>query len=182
MRKDHFTDEALAHAKALAAAKIKDEASFAEAYDFARCQRADGSFYGIPDGKQCKKGTKAAPAEPKSKKKSAKERMAAAYDKAQKSGGFRPKKDRAPIKKMKTDFRKEIEEGAARRKKRDAEIEKLQKKRERLQKRYVKIKAFFRSASVAKNKMRLEKLEKLSKRIGDELEKINDQMKVYTGQ
>ena len=180
MRKDHFTDEALAHAKALAAAKIKDEASFAEAYDFARCQRADGSFYGIPDGKQCKKGTKAAPVKSEPKK-SAAERMAAAYDKRKKEGGFAPKKDKAPIKKMKTDFRKEIEKGAARRKKRDAEIEKLQKKRERLQKRYVKIKALSRSASVAKNKMRLEKVEKLSKRIGDELEKINDQMKVYTG-
>lgn len=153
-----------------------------EALDFARCQRADGSFYGIPDGKQCKKGTKAAPAEPESKKKSAAERMAAAYDK----GGFAPKKDgkseaKAPTKKLKTDFRKEVQEGAAKRKKRDAEIAKLQGRREKLQKRYAKIKALSRKASVAKNKMGLEKVEKLARRIGDELEKINNQMKVYTG-
>lgn len=181
MRKDHFTDEALAQAKALAELKMNDAESFAEAYDYARCQRADGSFYAIPDGKQCRKGTKAAPVKSEPKQSTA-ERMAAAYDKRKKEGGFAPKKDRAPIKKMKTDFRNEIEEGAARRKKRDAEIKKLQKKRERLQKRYVKIKALSRSASVAKNKMRLEKVERLSKRIGDELEKIDDQMKVYTGQ
>ena len=181
MRKDRFTDEALAQAKALAEVKMSDSESFSEAYDFARCQRADGSFYGIAAGKQCKKGAKAAPAEPKPKK-SAKERMAAAYDKAQKSGGFRPKKDKAPTKKMKTDFRKEVQEGAAKRKKRDAEIAKLQGRREKLQKRYAKIKALSRKASVAKNKMGLEKVEKLAKRIGDELEKINNQMKVYTGQ
>ena len=153
-----------------------------EALDFARCQRADGSFYGIAAGKQCKKGAKAAPADTEPKK-SAKERMAAAYDK----GGFAPKKDgkseaKAPTKKLKTDFRKEVQEGAAKRKKRDAEIAKLQGRREKLQKRYAKIKALSRKASVAKNKMGLEKVEKLAKRIGDELEKINNQMKVYTGQ
>jgi hypothetical protein len=181
MRKDRFTDEALVQAKALAEVKMSDSESFSEAYDFARCQRADGSFYGIAAGKQCKKGAKAAPADTEPKK-SAKERMAAAYDKRKKEGGFAPKKDKAPAKKMKTDFRKEVREGAAKRKKRDAEIVKLQGRREKLQKRYAKIKALSRNASTAKDKMKLEKVEKLAKRIGDELEKVNNQMKVYTGQ
>jgi hypothetical protein len=68
MRKDRFTDEALAQAKALAELKYsenpEDQLAFSEAYDFARCQRPDGSFYGIADGKQCKRGKKAAPASP----------------------------------------------------------------------------------------------------------------------
>ena len=71
MRKDRFTDEALAAAKALADLKYsesaEDQQAFAEAYDFARCQRPNGSFYGIAEGKQCKKGTKASPAQSKSK-------------------------------------------------------------------------------------------------------------------
>lgn len=134
MRKDRFTDEALAAAKALADLKYseseEDQLRFSEAYDFARCQRPDGSFYAIAEGKQCRKGSKAAPAQPKPRT-SAAARMAAAYDKAQKSGGFAPKKKRvvdavkakaAGGKKLKTDFRKEVEEGAAKRKKRDAEI------------------------------------------------------------
>lgn len=74
-----------------------------EALDFARCQRADGSFYGIAEGKQCKKGAKAAPAEPKPRK-------------------------------LKTDFRKEIAAGAARRKIGDANIVSRQKEVGRLQK------------------------------------------------
>lgn len=32
---------------------------FSESLDFARCQRKDGSFYGISEGLQCRKGTKA---------------------------------------------------------------------------------------------------------------------------
>ena len=48
MRKDRFTDEALAQAKALAEVKMSDSESFSEAYDFARCKRLDGTFYGIP--------------------------------------------------------------------------------------------------------------------------------------
>jgi hypothetical protein len=62
MRKDRFTDEALAQATALAELKMNDVESFAEAYDYARCQRPDGSFYGIPSGKQCRKGSKTVPA------------------------------------------------------------------------------------------------------------------------
>ena len=50
MRKDRFTDEALRAAKALAELKYSEDPAeqmaFAETYDFARCQRADGSFYG----------------------------------------------------------------------------------------------------------------------------------------
>jgi hypothetical protein len=56
MRKDHFTDEALAAAKALARLDYAEEAS-AEALDFARCQRPDGSFYGTSG--QCRAGTPA---------------------------------------------------------------------------------------------------------------------------
>lgn len=68
MRKDRFTDEALANARALSNVKSQDAESFAEAYDFARCQRPDGSFYPIPDGKQCRKGTKASPIDPGAKR------------------------------------------------------------------------------------------------------------------
>jgi len=61
MRKDRFTDEALAAAKALAELKYsenpEDQLAYAEAYDFARCQRPDGSFYGT--GGQCRKGKEA---------------------------------------------------------------------------------------------------------------------------
>jgi hypothetical protein len=63
MRKDHFTDEALAAAKALSALKYsenpEEQLAFAEAYDFARCQRADGSFYGT--GGQCRLGKEVSP-------------------------------------------------------------------------------------------------------------------------
>lgn len=34
-----------------------------DAMDFAACQRPDGSIYGIPDGKQCKKGKKVQPSQ-----------------------------------------------------------------------------------------------------------------------
>jgi hypothetical protein len=61
MRKDRFTDGALANIKALANAKSQDAESFAEAYDFARCQRPDGTFYGTSG--QCRKGTDAGPAQ-----------------------------------------------------------------------------------------------------------------------
>jgi hypothetical protein len=58
MRKDHFTEEALAAAKALAALKYsenpEEQLAFAEAYDFATCERPDGSRYGT--GGQCRLG------------------------------------------------------------------------------------------------------------------------------
>jgi hypothetical protein len=61
MRKDHFTEEALRNAQALAELKYsenpEDQLAFAEAYDFARCQRPDGSFYGTAG--QCRKGSPA---------------------------------------------------------------------------------------------------------------------------
>jgi len=63
MRKDRFTDEALRNARALAELKAQDSESFSEAYDFARCQRPDGSFYGT--GGQCRKGTEAGAAPPR---------------------------------------------------------------------------------------------------------------------
>lgn len=77
MRKDRFTDEALKAAYALAELKYSEDPedqqafveafaiAFAEAYDFARCQRPDGSFYGTSG--QCRKGKEAGakPEEPK---------------------------------------------------------------------------------------------------------------------
>ncbi len=58
MRKDRFSDEALRNAMALAELKYsenpEDQVAFEEAYDFARCQRPDGSFYGTSG--QCRKG------------------------------------------------------------------------------------------------------------------------------
>jgi hypothetical protein len=69
MRKDYFTDEAVKAARALAEFKYsenpEDQLAFTEAYDFARCQRPNGSHYPIPDGKQCRKGSKAGDAESK---------------------------------------------------------------------------------------------------------------------
>ena len=63
MRKDHFTDEALAQARALAGLKysedLEDQRAFSEAYNFAACQRPDGSIYPIAGGKQCRKGSPA---------------------------------------------------------------------------------------------------------------------------
>ena len=133
MRKDRFTDEAMAAARALADLKYSENAevqqAFAEAYDFARCRRPDGSTYPIAAGKQCRRGTKTSDAEP-AKKKSTAERMAAAYDKRKKEGSFVPKKEKkkpeAAVKpagkKFKTDFRKEVEEAAEKRRKKEAEI------------------------------------------------------------
>ena len=67
---------------------------FSESFDFARCQRPDGSFYGISEGLQCRKGTKAASGEkyePKRKKSSAPsdtaQRMAAAYERLKQGRG-----------------------------------------------------------------------------------------------
>jgi hypothetical protein len=138
MRKDRFTDEALRAAYALAELKYsedpEDQQAFAEAYDFARCQRPDGSFYGTSG--QCRKG-KDAGAKPEEPKKAAsaahtkkeRERLSPeleAYRKerdamtakirsdAQKEG--EQKRAAAGGKKLKTDFRKDVEKGAAKRK------------------------------------------------------------------
>lgn len=71
MRKDYFTEEALAAARALAELKYseseEERLAFAEAYDFTRCQRPDGSVYGIGAGKQCRQGTPAGPKQEKTK-------------------------------------------------------------------------------------------------------------------
>lgn len=80
-----------------------------EILDFARCQRPDGSFYGIPDGKQCRKGKKAADAKAASTTKKAKRqrptdtraRIAAAYDRLVKQGAIQPVKP-GPNKEKKT--------------------------------------------------------------------------------
>lgn len=180
MRKDRFTDEALAQAKALAELKMNDAESFAEAYDYARCQRPDGSFYGIPSGKQCRKGSKAAPTNSGSKK-SAAERMAAAYDK----GGFAPKKDAAvkpagKKKKPKTDFRKDVEKGAKMRRARDKAIEKLQRRQAAMRKRYAKANRLAAMAVRTKDKTKSERAQKLVEKIGDKLDTLNEQMKKYT--
>jgi len=79
MRKDHFTEEALAKARALVALKYsenpEDQQAFAEAYDFARCQRADGSFYGTSGS--CRMGKDAGAKQEKPKQPSAPKAAAA---------------------------------------------------------------------------------------------------------
>lgn len=90
MRKDRFTDEAVAAAKALADLRYSenegDQLRFSEAYDFARCQRADGTFYGTSGS--CRKGSPAAPAAPREGTGARGARMAAAQAKAEgKKGG-----------------------------------------------------------------------------------------------
>jgi hypothetical protein len=87
---------------------------FSESFDFARCQRKDGSFYGIPEGLQCRKGTKAAPAEkyePKRKKRVAPsdtaQRMAAAYERRKQEKAIRENKP--PVKKKKDEAIKPVE-------------------------------------------------------------------------
>lgn len=144
MRKDRFTDEALRNAQALA------ELEFSESLDFARCQRADGSFYGIPEGKQCKKGAKAAPAEPKPRK-------------------------------LKTDFRKEVEAGAEMRRKRDAAIEKLQQRQMRLRKAYAKANQDAAAAIKARDPKREEKAKARVAKLGEALDSANEMMRKYTG-
>lgn len=132
MRKDRFTDEALAQAKALAELKMNDAESFAEAYDYARCQRPDGSFYPIPEGKQCRKGTKATPIDPGAKRQ--RERQKPVVEK------------KAKQKKFKTDFRKEVEEGAKKRREREARIEQRQKEEARLKRSLAQVLAKERNA------------------------------------
>lgn len=63
MRKDHFTDEALKAAYALAELKYsedpEDQLAFAEAYNYTTCERPDGSKYGTSG--QCRKGKETTP-------------------------------------------------------------------------------------------------------------------------
>ena len=163
MRKDRFTDEALANAKALANVKSQDAESFAEAYDFARCQRSDGSFYPIPDGKKCRKGTEASPIDAGAK------RLA----------GRKPVVE--SIKKLKTDFRKDIEAGAKIRRRRDAAIERLQGRQMRLRKAYAKANQDAAAAIRAKDPARAEKAKARVATLGEALDSANDMMRKYTG-
>ena len=168
MRKDRFTDEALANARALANVKSQDAESFAEAYDFARCQRSDGSFYPIPDGKKCRKGTEASPIDPGAKRlRQGKKPVVEAASKS-------PKKP-------KTDFRKEIEAGAKIRRERDAAIEKLQGRQMRLRKAYAKASQDAAAAIKAKDPKRAEKAKARVEKIGEALDSASDMMRKYTG-
>jgi hypothetical protein len=163
MRKDRFTDEALANAKALANVKSQDAESFAEAYDFARCQRSDGSFYPIPDGKKCRKGTEASPVDAGAK------RLA----------GRKPVVE--SIKKLKTDFRKDIEAGAKIRRERDAAIERLQGRQMRLRKAYAKASQDAAAAIRAKDPAKAEKAKARVEKLGEALDSADDMMRKYTG-
>lgn len=167
MRKDRFTDEALAQAKALAELKMNDAESFAEAYDFTRCKRLDGTFYGIPDGKQCKRGRKVEPAEPKSEPKPKKKKSAAVKPAGKK-------------KKPKTDFRKDVEKGVEIRRARDKAIEKLQRRQAAMRKRYAKANRLAAMAARTKDKTKFERAQKLVDKIGDKLDTLNEQKKKYT--
>jgi hypothetical protein len=53
----YFTEEALTEYSRLVAEKLDLEFTEGEIYDFARCMRADGSFYGT--GGKCRKGSDA---------------------------------------------------------------------------------------------------------------------------
>jgi len=174
MRKDHFTDEALANAKALANVKSQDAESFAEAYDFARCQRSDGSFYPIPDGKKCRKGTEASSAGAGTKAVGARSKakidreildviarskgakgleanrlrqQLAALKAERRDPGKTKVANSAPKKPaIKTDFRKEVEAGAKKRKERDAGMEQRQKEEARLKRALTQVLAKERNA------------------------------------
>lgn len=78
MRKDHFTEEALKAAQALAELKYseseEDQLRFSEAYDFATCQRPDGSLYGTRG--KCRKGTETSAAGKEELQKTGKEMKA----------------------------------------------------------------------------------------------------------
>lgn len=165
MRKDRFTDEALANAKALANVKSQDAESFAEAYDFARCQRSDGSFYPIPDGKKCRKGTEASPIDA--------ERREPGKTKVANSAPKKPA--------IKTDFRKDIEAEAKIRRERDAAIEKLQGRQMRLRKAYAKANQDAAAAIRAKDPAKAEKAKARVAKLGEALDSANDMMRKYTG-
>lgn len=133
MRKDRFTDEALAQAKALARLKYsenpEDQLAFSEAYDFARCQRPDGSFYPIPDGKQCRKGSKAAPVEPRVKSKRTKGKKQSAQNLKQTSSKLLQKSVGLADRLASTD---RSLKGLSKSKKNDAQRKQLNDRREKL--------------------------------------------------
>ena len=210
MRKDRFTDEALANAKALANVKSQDAESFAEAYDFARCQRSDGSFYPIPDGKKCRKGTEASPTISgakavgvRSKAKIDREildviarskgakgleanrlrQQLAALKAERREPGKTKVANSAPKKPaIKTDFRKDIEAGAKIRRERDAAIEKLQGRQMRLRKAYAKANQDAAAAAIrAKDPAKAEKAKARVATLGEALDSANDMMRKYTG-
>jgi hypothetical protein len=145
MRKDRFSDEALRNAMALAELKYsenpEDQLAFEEAYDFALCQRPDGSFYGT--GGQCRKGSPAGEKAVEPKKSQGtrpKAAIEADMKKLTSSGamqqkglaGVKARAEHAKLKaelagagapkKLKTDFRKDVEASAAKRKARDEKI------------------------------------------------------------
>jgi hypothetical protein len=209
MRKDRFTDEALANARALANVKSQDAESFAEAYDFARCQRSDGSFYPIPDGKKCRKGTEASPTTASAKatgvrskakidreildviarSKGAKgleanrlRQQLAALKAERREPGKTKVANSAPKKPaIKTDFRKDIEAGAKIRRERDAAIEKLQGRQMRLRKAYAKANQDAAAAIRAKDPAKAEKAKARVEKLGEALDSANDMMRKYTG-
>jgi len=172
MRKDRFTDEALRNAAALAELKYSeseaDQLRFSETYDFARCQRSDGSFYPIPDGKKCRKGAEASPIDPGAK------RLLQGQKPVVEAASKSPKKP-------KTDFRKEIEAGAKIRRERDAAIEKLQGRQMRLRKAYAKASQDAAAAIRAKDSKRAEKAKARVEKIGEALDSASDMMRKYTG-
>lgn len=213
MRKDHFTEEAVKAAYALAEFKYsenpEDQLAFTEAYDFARCQRSDGSFYPIPDGKKCRKGTEASLATASAKavgvrsnakidreildviarSKGAKgleanrlRQQLAALKAERREPGKTKVANSAPKKPtIKTDFRKDIEAGAKIRRERDAAIEKLQGRQMRLRKAYAKANQDAAAAIRAKDLAKAEKAKARIAKLGEALDSANDMMRKYTG-
>jgi hypothetical protein len=76
--KGSISEEALAEYSRLAAEKLDLDFSEGEVYDFARCMRADGSFYGT-SGK-CRKGSEAGEKEKEEKQSSGKKPRATANE------------------------------------------------------------------------------------------------------
>ena len=178
MRKDHFTDEALAAAKALARLDYAEEAS-AEALDFARCQRPDGSFYPIPDGKKCRKGTEASSAGLEANR--LRQQLAALKAERREPGKTKVANSAPKKSAIKTNFRKDIETGAKIRRERDAAIEKLQGRQMRLRKAYAKANQDAAAAIRAKDPARAEKAKARVAKLGEALDSANDMMRKYTG-
>jgi hypothetical protein len=163
MRKDHFTEEALRNAQALAELKYsenpEDQLAFAEAYDFARCQRPDGSFYGTAG--QCRKGSPAGAKQEESKPKKK-------LDKGEREGKA-------------AEALKDIETGAKIRRERDAAIEKLQGRQMRLRKAYAKANQDTAAAIRAEDPARAEKAQARVEKLGEALDSVNDMVRKYTG-
>jgi hypothetical protein len=176
MRKDHFTEEALAQAKVLSALKYsenpEDQLSFAEAYDFARCQRPDGSFYPIPEGKQCRKGNKATSAELRVKPSQSKGKPTSAQNLEQTSSKLLEKAKSLSDRLASTD---RVLRGLSKSKKNDAQRKQLREREEKLVRSLNKLKKTREALNERANSQKRGGLKaKVSRAIDRILEKLSN--------